>query len=251
MGIGAAGTHGYNAYDNNNDPMPGSAFGASHGTHCAGIAAAQSNNNEGIAGVAGASSAVKIMGLRVTDSEGGAFLSSSIASCYEYLVRAKLSGVNVVAVNNSWGGSFFSVYDPVLDYLVNQAGKAGVLSLFAAGNDGASAEEQFNTVMLESPYVIMVAASNEQNGLASFSNYETTAVDVAAPGTKILSTIANSCRQSFNALLSYKVGKTLEYYSDIASAATSTTSGFALELVDADGTVLSIRPQNRDRKSVV
>jgi subtilisin family serine protease len=250
IGLGLAGSHGYNGYNETYDPMPGSNYGivgyAAHGTHCAGVIAAQANNNEGIAGVAGTGSHTKIMALRTFDDNGTMMLESGIVSCYEYLVQARMAGVNVVAVNNSWGGTSMSFYDPVLDYLVNQAGKAGVLSCFAAANSNQNASYYQQTVTLESPYAIVVASSNAQNGISSFSNYDATAVDVAAPGSNVISTVPVASYPAwFNSTISLGSNGTsgMRYHTTIDEQLTNaSTSGFTAVL-KAGGTVLSAEAQ--------
>lgn len=250
IGLGPAGSHGYNGYNRTYDPMPGSNYGivgyAAHGTHCAGVIAAQANNDQGIAGVAGTGSHTKIMALRTFDDNGIMMLESGIVSCYEYLVEARMAGVNVVAVNNSWGGTSMSFYDPVLDYLVNQAGKAGVLSCFAAANSNQNASYYQQTVMLESPYAIVVASSNAQNGISSFSNYEPTAVDVAAPGSNVLSTVPVASYSAwYNSMVSLESTGTsgMRYHTTIdEQLANASTSGFNAVLKAGD-TVLSAEAQ--------
>ncbi|MFZ2757128.1 MAG: S8 family serine peptidase [Atopobiaceae bacterium] len=250
LGLGPAGTHGYNSVTGAYDPTPdySNTELPDHGTHCAGIVAAQANNATGVAGVAGTGH-TKIMGL-CNDCNGTGMRDINSVACYEYLIRAKLAGVNVVAVNDSWGPTSTSAYDSVLDYVVNQAGKAGVLSVFSAGNDGVDSAEEHTIVMLQSPYMITVAASNEDNALASWSNYNATGVDLAAPGCKILSTLPDSMGTTyFNALLSHRSGtydaKTnpngkadkLSYYTDIASLY---NAGVVLALLgDTSGNVLA------------
>lgn len=220
IGLGLAGTHGYSGVTGTYDPLPSTKCDSWHGTHCAGIIAA-TNNNVGVASVSGENSHTKIMGLR-NSNDDGVITDAGVAGCYEYLVRARLAGVNVVAVNDSWGGT--SPYSPVTDYLVNQAGKAGVLSVFAAGNRSDDLCEDKGIVMLDSPYMIVVASSNEDNDLSAFSSYNKTGVDVAAPGSNILSTYvtygnAYTSARHFNPLLSYKAGKDtaaegMLYYTD-------------------------------------
>jgi plastocyanin len=215
LGIGPAGTYGYNGNDNTYDPMPEG--DAEHGTHVAGIVAARSNNEIGVAGVAGNGN-TKIMGLRAANDSGSLPLCDTMA-CYQYLIKAKLAGVNIVAVNNSWGSQGDKApYNAVEDYAVNQAGKAGVLSCFAAGNDGVDVSGDHKHAMLESPYCINVAASNDKGALANYTSYDATAVDVAAPGSTILSTVPNAYAGSFDAALSIEGGKKdkLSYLTDIA-----------------------------------
>lgn len=220
IGLGPAGSHGYNgvtgAYDCKPEPS------ASHGTHCAGIVAAQTNNNAGVASASGANGHTQLMGLR-HETADGYILSSAYIGCYEYLVRARASGVNVVAVNCSWGADTSSTYEPVLDYAINQAGKAGILSCFAAGNENTDVVNDYGGARMESPYYLNVASSNESNALSVYSCYNETAVDVAAPGSNILSTVPATVGDTdFLPLLSYKAGKTapakgMFYYTDIAS----------------------------------
>ncbi len=211
---GEEGSHGYDFVDGDGDPSPGSTSAASHGTHCAGVIAAQSNNAQGIAGIA---QSTKIMALKCgRDQSDGQVYDSVLVSAYSYVVGALLAGEDVVAINNSWS---FAGYSPVLDYLVNQAGRAGALSFFAAGNDSRDTDSLLSTstVGLESPYAVVVASSNQNNTLSSFSNYNATDVDVAAPGSRILSTVSTEAPAAyFNAELSRQAGKELMYWDDFS-----------------------------------
>lgn len=211
---GEEGSHGYDFVDGDSDPSPGSTSVASHGTHCAGVIAAQSNNAQGIAGIA---QNTQIMALKCgQDQSDGQVYDSVLVSAYSYVVGALLAGENVVAISNSWS---FAGYSPVLDYLVNQAGRAGALSFFAAGNYSSDTDNLLSasTVGLESPYAVVVASSNQNNTLSSFSNYNVTDVDVAAPGSRILSTVSTKASSAyFNAELSHQAGKELMYWDDFS-----------------------------------
>lgn len=213
---GAEGSPGYDFGDNDDDPTPYDTGSASHGTHCAGIIAAQSNNSEGIAGTA---QSTKIMAFKcsVDGASPGDMSDSAIVSSYQYLVAAKLAGQNVVAVNNSWAGP---AYSPVLDYLINQAGRAGIMSFIAAGNDYSDTSSFYrSTVGLESPYAIVIASSNQLNDLSDFSNYNETQVDAAAPGSTILSTVSmRDAATYFDAGISHDEGETLTYWRDFSNA---------------------------------
>lgn len=219
---GKEGDCGWNGVTNTGDPMPSrdsnTAYEASHGTHCAGIIAAQTNNEQG---VAGNSADTKIMGLRT--SEGAAELKDyAIVSCYQYLIQAKLAGVNVVAANCSWS---YGNYVPVFDYLVNQAGRAGVLSIFAAGNNNADVAKGGildSTGAIESPYAIVIAATNSNNEYTCFTNYNKTVVDLATPGSRILSTVSEAGAQQFYyPVLAREAGQDLAYYQDFSDGSPS------------------------------
>lgn len=177
------GEHGFDFINGDPDPMDDNG----HGSHCAGIIGAAGNNGVGISGI---NQNVKIMALKMLDGEGSGYASEEV-SCYHYINKAMSLGVNVVAVNNSWGGGESS---KIFETLVDIVGEKGAVSVCAAGNEtnnnDVSSEFPAN---LESPYKLSVAAANEKNELASFSNYGKTTVDIAAPGADILSTVAYDC----------------------------------------------------------
>lgn len=175
------GEYGYNAIpdEDSTDPMD---FDTGHGTHCAGIIAAQWNNNEGGAGV---SPDAKIMGVRFL---GG---NSDIASAlrgYAYIQAAAAAGVNVVAINNSWGPS--AVEGRQLRSVSTAAtaiGKDyGVVSCFAAGNSNTNNDLNSGGIV-NSPYVVTVGAMDSEGYRSFFSCYGKETVDVFAPGSQILS----------------------------------------------------------------
>ena len=153
--------------------------------------AATSDNGVGVAGVANSNN-IKIMGLKILDEEGYGYGMEAVGA-YNYIYKAQQLGVNVVAVNNSWGASVDEEYDTdseIMLEVINMVGKAGAVSVCAAGNEGVD-NEMVETIPanLDSPYIISVAATNENDELASFSNYGNN-VDIAAPGTNILSTVS-------------------------------------------------------------
>ena len=153
----------------NNDPRD--AHG--HGTHVAGTIAAVGNNNAGIAGVTWSA---KIMALRFLDAWGLGSTADAIAAI-EYA-----NGMGADVINNSWGGGGSS------QSLKNAIDASNAVVVCAAGNSGRNND---NSAHYPSSYtsanIIAVAASNQDDQLAWFSNYGATSVDVAAPGTNIFS----------------------------------------------------------------
>ena len=178
------GEHGYDFYNYDEDPLDENG----HGTHCCGIMAAASKNDEGISGVA-TSNNIKIMGLKFLDEDGYGYSFGAIGA-YNYIYRAQQLGVNVVAINNSWGGEDDGE-SLILKELMDLVGEAGAISVCAAGND-SSDNDIIDTIPtnIDSEYNISVAASNEKGELADFSNYGKESVDIAAPGADILSTVS-------------------------------------------------------------
>ena len=149
-----------------NDSIPQDQNG--HGTHVAGIAAANANNGYGIAGV---DWKAQIMPIRVLDAYG----NGSFANVAQGIIWAADHGARVI--NLSLGGSQYSA---VLDESVQYAVQMGVILVAATGNSGSS------TVLYPAafPGVIGVGATDQNNHLAWFSNTGD-GVDVVAPGVSI------------------------------------------------------------------
>ncbi|MDR1495836.1 MAG: S8 family serine peptidase [Clostridiales Family XIII bacterium] len=178
-----AGKHGYNFAYGNADPQDDHG----HGTHVAGIIAALKNNGKGVSGLA---SGVKIMPLKIFDADGWGDTYTAIEA-YEYIYQAMTLGVPVKAINNSWGG-YEDGAGEILKAVIDRVGDKGALSICAAGNDYMEITDRNESVpaSLESPYVISVAATTEKGELADFSNWSEAFVDLAAPGTSVLSTVS-------------------------------------------------------------
>jgi subtilisin family serine protease len=154
-----------------------------HGTHVAGTIAGVGNNSTGVSGVSWNS---KILVCKFIDGNGEGTDADAIA-CFDYIVALKQRGVNIRVSNNSWGSTDGPA--PALQGAIDAAGAAGILNVFAAGNDGTDNDAiQHYPSNLPSPSIMAVAASDEADGRASFSNYGATQVDIAAPGNNIIST---------------------------------------------------------------
>lgn len=143
-----------------------------HGTHCAGIAAALTNNGIGIAGV---DWNARIMPVKVLNASG----SGSYAAIANGITWAADNGANVISM--SLGGSSGS--STLENAIVYAAGKNVVL-VAAAGNS--------NTTAASYPayysQCIAVGSTTSTDARSSFSNYGASWVDVAAPGSSIYST---------------------------------------------------------------
>ena len=152
-----------------------------HGTHVSGTIAAVADNALGIAGV---SRNARIMALRVA-ATGGTIDAAAFIDALEYTVAMKNRGEPIVAINASFGGPSSSLNEI---QAIQAAANVGILFIAAAGNDGSN-----NDVVDVYPAnyrlenMIVVAASTQNDQLASFSNFGFDRVDLAAPGTNILS----------------------------------------------------------------
>lgn len=152
-----------------------------HGTHVAGTVAATGNNGQGVIGV---NFQARLMGLKVVNS-AGTFAASAIIEAVQYATMMKNRGVNVVALNASFGGGSYSSTERSA---IQAAGDAGIVFCAAAGNNSANNDSTaFYPASYRLPNMIAVAASDQNDALASFSNYGATTVDLAAPGANILS----------------------------------------------------------------
>lgn len=181
------GEHGYDFINYDDDPMDDNG----HGSHCSGIMAGKSDNGVGIAGTA-KSANIKIMGLKILDEDGYGYGMEAVGA-YNYIYKAQQLGINVVAVNNSWGGADEEESE-ILKTLIDMVGEKGAISVCAAGNEGTDNDEiESIPANIDSDYVVSVAASNEKDELASFSNYGMKSVDIAAPGVNILSSVSYDC----------------------------------------------------------
>lgn len=155
----------------------------SHGTHVAGTLAAVGKN---AAGVIGVQHRAKILPLKASDD--GEFITVSAAiDAYEYSIDLKQGGVNIVALNASFSSPSSSTSERLA---VEALRDNGIVLCAAAGNDGADNNTASNyPANYTTTNILSVAALTQTNGLASFSNYGSTSVDLAAPGANIYSTI--------------------------------------------------------------
>lgn len=157
-----------------------------HGTHVAGIIGADGNNGIGVSGV---NWNVTILPIKVATTGNGVSFDATIKGI-RYVTALKHAGVNVVAMNMSIGGPGFP-YNANFANAIADAGRAGILSVVAAGNDALVVDRQSVApakFSISQPSVITVAATNNQDQLAAFSNTGYASVQVGSPGVAITST---------------------------------------------------------------
>lgn len=166
-----------------------------HGTHVAGIIAAQANNGKGVAGVAPEAKIISIKALDLVwnPSTGRLGASGSTADIVRAVNMAVSKKVHVI--NMSLEGDYGpGGEDPVYKAAVTNALNKGIVVVVAAGNETTDLASEDNTVLpAELPGVITVSATVEAGGKASYSNYGAGKITIAAPGSDIASTYkANS-----------------------------------------------------------
>lgn len=193
---------GWDFVNNDNDPLDDNG----HGTHVAGTIGAIGGNGAGVAGVAWN---VQMAGLKFLAANGSGFTSSAVMAIdyFTTMARTASAGENFLATNNSWGGGGYS---QALADAVARGARADVLFVAAAGNGGSDGIGDNNDAIANWPSnlstsasagyeaVIGVAALNSSGGLASFSNFGASTVDIAAPGVGITSTLLSGTYGSYN-----------------------------------------------------
>ncbi|MCB0586577.1 MAG: S8 family serine peptidase [Phaeodactylibacter sp.] len=169
------------AYDN--DPK-------GHGTHCAGIAAAVSNNGVGIASFSRDNAFVEVTSIKVLSASG----MGSQKTIIQGILEAADKGVDVISL--SLGGLSSQSKERAYQKAVEYANERGAIIVAAAGNSNRNAK---NFAPAGVPGVIAVSALDAELNRAVFSNYITDLkMGLAAPGVNIYSTIPNGRYSAFN-----------------------------------------------------
>jgi len=161
---------GRDVVDDDNDPSPCGGNDGFHGSHVSGTVGAETNNNLGVASLG---YNISVMPIKIGNCSTGALTGG-----YDGIIWAADNGAD--AINMSWGGGGVSTYG---QNVCNYAWNAGVILIAAAGNDNTN--QQFYPAAYDN--VVSVAATTNGDAKSSFSQYGTW-IDVAAPGSQILST---------------------------------------------------------------
>ena len=227
-------------------PYNNTDLGSGHGTHVAGIIAADGTTSPSQRGVA---PDADLIGYAI----GEVAFTTAVISAYDHILDHPEWGVDVV--NNSWGSQFM-LYDPA--HPINVATKAvadrGVVVVFAAGNSGGGNTEMTLNPFSMPSWVISVAAATVSKQRSSFSsnglimdNSEGVAIpadghvsftgdrigfyhpDISAPGSDIIS----SC------------GPTAAYVGPCAPGGTISASGTSMaspQIAGVAALILQARP---------
>ncbi|NQS97061.1 MAG: S8 family serine peptidase [candidate division Zixibacteria bacterium] len=161
---------GWDFMDNDNNPedvIP-SSQGGGHGTHCAGIASAETNNGVGVASLGFNCSIIPVR------------TGAGMLIYYGYEGIAYSISVDADVISLSWGGGGYSQAE---QDLFDQAHALGIAVFAAAGNDNTS------QIMYPAGYnhLFAVASTNSNDVKSGFSNFGTW-IDISAPGSNIYST---------------------------------------------------------------
>ena len=165
--------HGWDFANNDNNPTDDHG----HGTHVSGTIGAVGNNGVGVAGV---NWNVKIMPVKFLNAQG----SGTDANAVSAVLYAAQNGADVM--NNSWADT---VYSQALADAITVADQHNSLFVAAAGNNATNNDSTPTyPASYDIPNVVSVAATDNNDNLAYFSNVGRRSVDLGAPGVDIYST---------------------------------------------------------------
>lgn len=175
--------NGWDAADNDSDPNPPTSQTINgdftHGTHCAGIASAATDNGVGVTSIGFNTKIIPVKGK--SDSHTG----SGLPDIWDAFVYGVASGADVISC--SWGGGGFTSTE---QNIVTTAYNNGQLIVAAAGNGG---EDGIGDEALHFPsaYDNVIAVANTtqsdiKNGSSNYGDW----IDISAPGSSIYSTLA-------------------------------------------------------------
>jgi len=166
--------NGWNFVGNNNQPLDDDG----HGTHVAGIVLGVTQN---IAAYPLSQARIRLMALKFLDANGVGTTSDAIEAIY----YAANNGAHVLS--NSWGGGGYS---QGLAEAINYVYSKKLVFVAAAGNSAANNDQKpMYPANYPIPNIVSVAATNDFDRLAGFSNFGANSVHIGSPGVAILSTL--------------------------------------------------------------
>src|SRR5262249_52453323 len=141
-----------------------------HGTHTAGTIGAVGNNGTGVTGL---NWKIQVMPCKSHDVNGNGSVAS-IIECYQYVKMEKGTfGYDIVSTNNSYGSCPEACdYNPATYDAIAAEIKPGIIMSYSAGNSNRDNDVRGQyPANYDLPNVISVAATDSNDGLASFSQY--------------------------------------------------------------------------------
>lgn len=171
--------YGWNFYNNSNEVYTGSED--DHGTHGAGTIIASADNETGIAGIV-QSENVKVMSVKALGGQDGSGSTASVIRAIQY---AEENGASICNLSLGTDENDEALYETIKN--------SNMLFVIAAGNDGMNTDEKPSyPASYDLENIISVANLNYDGTLNYSSNYGVKTVDIAAPGSYILSTTTNN-----------------------------------------------------------
>jgi len=146
-------------------PYSNTDLGSGHGTHVAGIIAADSTSDV-MGGRLGVAPDAELACFAI----GAVITTTAVVTGFDYILRQP-DHLDIDVINNSWGNSFrqFDPQDPV-NVATKAASDAGMTVVFAAGNSGDENAEASVSPFNQAPWVISVAAGTLKRERGSFSS---------------------------------------------------------------------------------
>jgi hypothetical protein len=180
---------GYNFVRNTKIALGASSDDNGHGTHVAGIIAANVGTNFGTYDVVGVAPQASLIPIKVLDNRGSGSLTNVVKGI-DYSVS---QGAHISSMSLGWSGSG----DPTVQAALGRAVNAGQLLVIAAGNDGAANPgwpARYAKDSFANGQIIAVGAVDNNNNMPSWSNRagDTANFYLVAPGVNILSTYNGS-----------------------------------------------------------
>ena len=161
-----------------------------HGTHVAGIIAANKNNGIGIAGIA---SGIKLVSLKYTEGASGVGLASNAIKAIDYARLMNIPIINFSSGYNTTSSNYEYYFNTTPSAFNTAIENYPGLFVCSAGNNGVNIDvTSVYPACCTSNKVIVVASSTASDTRSSSSNYGRSSVDLFAPGDSIMSTTGNT-----------------------------------------------------------